>query len=270
MADLEVLKEVLELKRQRKEVAVATITRSSGSAPRGVGTMMGVLSDGRIIGTIGGGALEKHIIDLSIEALKSGESKSYDLNLDDKEIKMICGGSVDVFIDVYKNRPKLMIFGGGHVGYAIYEQALLLDFDIAIFDDREEFLNKERFPYAEELVLGPIEESLKDYPIDDNTYIVIVTRGHKYDELALEKVVDSDARYIGSMGSKKKIIEMMGSLKEKGFSKEKLNRIYAPIGLDIASEEPSEIAVSILGEILLIQNEGHETHRKLDLMKSLK
>lgn len=270
MADLEVLREVLELKKQRKEVAVATITRSSGSAPRGVGTMMGVLSDGRIIGTIGGGALENHIIDLSLEALKTGESKSYDLNLDDEEIKMICGGRVDVFIDVFKNRPKLMIFGGGHVGFAIYEQALLLDFDIAVFDDREEFLNKERFPFAEELVLGNIEESLEDYPIDDNTYIVVVTRGHKYDQAALEGVVDSDAKYIGAMGSKKKVIEMMENLKDKGFSTEKLNRIYAPIGLDIASQEPSEIAVSILGEILLIQNEGKENHRKLDLMKTLK
>nr|WP_300002624.1 XdhC/CoxI family protein [Tissierella sp.] len=263
MADLSVLKETMELIDAREQVAVATITRATGSAPRGVGTMMAVLKDRKIIGTIGGGALENHVIDLSLDALKSGKSESHKLRLDDKKIGMICGGEVDVFIDVYRNKPKLMIFGGGHVGFAIYEQALLLDFDISIFDDREEFLNKERFPHASELVMGDIEETLKDYKIDKNTYIVVVTRGHKCDQEALEMVVNSEAAYIGAMGSKKKVIEMMEHLKEKGFSEEILKRVYAPIGLDIASEEPKEIAVSIMSEVLLVKNKGNAEHRRL-------
>lgn len=265
MGDLSVLQELVELKRKRKEVAIATITRATGSAPRGVGTMMGVLSDRTIIGTIGGGSLENHVINLSVDALDSGESQSFNLSLGSEEIGMTCGGEVDVFIDVYKNKPKLMIFGGGHVGYAIYKQALLLDFDIAVFDDREEFLNRERFPKANELLLGDVRETLKDYDIDDNTYIVVVTRGHEYDEVALEKVIDSNAKYIGSMGSKKKIIEMMASLKEKGFSEENLKKAYAPVGLNIASQEPEEIAVSIISEILLVKNNGSENHRKISL-----
>ena len=266
MGDIAVLKETMKLlAKNRQEIAIATITKATGSAPRGVGTMMGVMKDATIIGTIGGGALEKHVIDLSLEALETGESKSHSLNLDDEEIKMICGGAVDVFIDVYKNRSKLMIFGGGHVGYAIYKQALLLDFDIDIFDDREEFLNRERFLQANELFTEDLDEIFKNYQIDDNTYVIIVTRGHSHDEKALAHVVNSDAKYIGSMGSKKKILEMMKSLKEKGYSEENLSKVYAPVGLDIASEDPAEIAVSIMSEILLIKNEGSEAHRKMDL-----
>lgn len=263
MADVSVLKETMKLINAREQVAIATITRATGSAPRGVGTMMGVLKDRKIIGTIGGGSLENHIIDLSVKALKSGKSESHNLRLDAKEIGMICGGEVDVFIDVYKNKPRLMIFGGGHVGFALYEQAILLDFDVAIFDDREEFLNQERFPQASELVLGDVEETAKDYKIDNNTYIVVVTRGHKCDQEALEMVVNSNAAYIGAMGSKKKVIEMMEHLKEKGFGGDVLKKVYAPIGLDIASEEPKEIAVSIMSEILLVKNKGNEKHRKL-------
>lgn len=267
MGDIKVLKKVLKVSEEGKKIAVATITRSSGSAPRGVGTMMGVLEDGSIIGTIGGGSLEKYIIDLSLEALETGESRSHDLNLADEEIKMICGGGVDVFIDVYKNRPKLMIFGAGHVGHAIYEQAKSLNFDIDVFDDREEFLNREKFPEANRLLLGELEDTLEDYKIGSNTYIVVVTRGHKLDESVLEKVVDSDAKYIGSMGSKKKIIEMMESLKDKGYKEENLEKVYAPIGLDVASEDPAEIAISILSEIMLVKNNGKEIHRKINLWK---
>ncbi len=136
---------------------------------------------------------------------RTGESKAISLPLDTEGVDMICGGTVEVFIEVYINRPKLLIAGGGHVCYAIYNAALPLDFDIIIFDDREEFLNKERFPEAYDLVLGDIGKSLGgNYPIDENTYIVIVTRGgHKYDEEALAAVANTNAKYIGAMGSKK-------------------------------------------------------------------
>lgn len=265
MGDLNVMKKALEHIKNGDEIAIATITKAEGSAPRGVGTMMAVLSDGSIYGTIGGGALEKHIIGLSIDAIKTGESKSYDLPLNTEGVEMICGGRVEVFIDVYKQRPKLLIVGGGHIGYALYEQALLLDFDIVIFEDREEFLNPERFPNAHELVLGPVDETLKDYKIDENTYIIVVTRGHSYDEISLEQVVESDAKYIGAMGSKKKIIAIMENLTKKGFSKEDLEKVYAPIGIDIASEDPKEIAMSIIAEVLAIKNNGQIRHMKIDI-----
>lgn len=262
MADLSVMKKALKDIENGKELAIATITKSEGSTPRGRGTVMAVLKDGSIHGTIGGGALEKHVIELCLEAISEGQSKAVSLPLNTKGIEMICGGEVEVFIDVYKINPKLLIIGGGHVGYAIYQIASLLDFDIVVFEDRKEFLTPERFPLAKELVLGDVKERLKEYKIDNNTYIVVASRGHKYDEESLEAVVESEARYIGAMGSKKKIITLMKSLREKGISEENLNKIYAPIGLDISSGSPEEIGMSIMSEILLVKNNGNLRHMK--------
>lgn len=262
MADINVMKKVLEKVENGMEAAIVTITKSSGSTPRQIGTTMGVFEDRSIVGTIGGGALENRVMDLAMEAIAGGESIAHHLPLDSEGIKMVCGGDVDIFIDVYKKRPKLIISGGGHVGYELYRAASLLDFDIVVFDDREEFLNEERFPLAKEIILGPMNENLKKYKMTEDTYIVIVTRGHSLDQECLEAVISTKVKYIGAMGSKRKVIVMMDNLKELGFSKEELSTIYAPIGLDIASNKPSEIAISILGEILQIKNEGELVNRK--------
>lgn len=263
MGDVSVMRRALGEMQEGKELAIATITKSQGSSPRGKGTVMAVLEDRSIIGTIGGGAFENRVIELSLEAIEKGESISLNLPLNSEGIEMTCGGEVDVFIDVYKKNPTLVIVGGGHVSYAIYNVASLLDFDIVIFEDREEFLNKERFPLATKLVLGPIMENLKEYKVDENTYIVIASRGHKYDQDSLEAVVGSKAKYIGAMGSKKKVITMMENLKEKGISEEVLNKVYSPIGLKLSSGTPEEIAISIIAEILMVKNDGTGRHMKL-------
>lgn len=265
MADINVMKKVLEKVDNGMEAAIVSITRSSGSTPRQVGTTFGVLGDGSIIGTIGGGALENRVMQLAKEAIEKGESIAHHLPLDSEGIKMVCGGDVDIFIDVFKKRPRLLISGGGHVGYELYRAASLLDFDIVVFDDREEFLNEERFPLAKEIILGPMNENLKKYKMTEDSYIVIVTRGHSLDQECLEAVIGADVKYIGAMGSKRKVIIMMDNLIELGFSKDDLSKIYAPIGLDIATNKPSEIAISILGEILQIKNEGELVNRKREV-----
>lgn len=262
MADIIVMKKALEKIGEGEELAIVTITKAEGSTPRGVGAMMLVLNDGKIYGTVGGGSIENRIIELSLEAIKKGKSYGVNIALDESGVDMICGGEVDIFIDVYKNKPKLLIIGGGHVGQAIYNMANFLDFNIVIFDDREEFANRERFPLAYDLIHGDIKENLKKYPIDNNTYIVIVTRGHNYDEKALEVVVDSNAKYIGAMGSKKKVITMRKNLMEKGISEESLNKLYSPIGIKISSGKPEDIAFSILSEIQLVKNKGELVHMK--------
>lgn len=260
-----IMKKALEEIDKGNELAIATIIDASGSTPREAGAKMIVLKNGKTYGTVGGGAMEKRIIELSLEAIEKGKSEAISLPLDAKGVEMICGGAVEVFIEVYKSRPKLLIAGGGHVGYAIYNAALPLDFDIVIFEDREEFLNSERFPEAYELVLGDIGENLRDYPIDENTYIVIVTRGHKYDEEALAMVANSDAKYIGAMGSKKKVITMFKNLKERGIDSERLKSTYSPVGLKISTNSPEEIAISILAEILAVKNSGKLVHMRDEL-----
>lgn len=262
MADVLMMKKVLECIEKGNEAAIATITKAEGSTPRDIGAKIAVLDDGSTYGTIGGGALEKTVIDLCIESIKNGKSRSLNIPLNKKGVEMTCGGEVDVFIDVYKNKPKLLIAGGGHVAHAIYNVASLLDFDIVVFEDREEFLTKERFPKAYELILGKIDEKLGDYSIDDNTYIVIATRGHQYDEESLEKVIDSNAKYIGGLGSKRKVATMMENLRNKGISEENINKVYSPIGLKISDGSPKEIAISIIAEILKIKNNGELAHMK--------
>lgn len=265
MQDISILKRTLEEIEKGTELALITITNSSGSTPRNKGTQMAVLKDGSIIGTIGGGSLEKRVIELAKEAIAKGESESVNLPLDTQGVEMICGGEVDIFIKVYSANPQLIIIGGGHVAYAIYKMALLLNFNITIFEDRIEFLNEQRFPDATELIHGDIAQNLSKYNITENSYIVIATRGHSCDQEALEAVVNSKAKYIGTMGSKRKILTIFDNLKEKGISNEALSKVYAPIGLDIGDNSPEEIAISILAEIIAVKNNKTSEHMKITL-----
>lgn len=261
MDKLSVMEKAVENLKNRKELAIVTITDAKGSTPRSLGSTMAVLKDGTIYGTIGGGSLERYIIDRALEYIKEGKSGNLNIPLNKEGVEMVCGGKVEVFINVYKNRPRLIIAGGGHVGLSIYKVASLLDFDIAIFEDRKEFLTWERFPQARELVLGEIGEKLSSYPIDNNTYIVIVTRGHKYDERVLEEVIYSEAKYIGAMGSRSKIKTIMDNLRAKNIPNDILNKVYAPIGLNICDGSPGEIAMAIMSEILMVKNGGKFHHR---------
>lgn len=260
---MSIMKKAVELMEEGVEVALVTITKAQGSTPRDVGAQMLVLRDGSIEGTIGGGILENRVIELAIQSIMKGESKSISISLE-ADLGMVCGGEIEAFFQVYNPRPKLLIIGGGHVSLSLYKMASLLDFDIIIFEDREEFLNQERFPLSKELVLGTIDENLRNYHIDENCYIVIVTRGHKHDEVALRSIVDSKAKYIGVMGSKRKVINMFNNLKEKGVDEKRLDKIYSPIGLHIDDGTPEEIAIGILAEILSIKNGKAIEHMKLN------
>lgn len=263
MPEISVLKNILELVEKGINSALVTITKSEGSTPRVTGAQMGVLEDGSIIGTIGGGALEKKAIELALKSIKANSSMSVNIPLEDEG--MVCGGEVDIFIQVFNSRPELLIIGGGHVSLALYQIANFLNFDIVIFEDREEFLNRERFPLAKKLILGLVDDSLRKYDINEDSYIVIVTRGHKHDGEALEAVMDSKAKYIGVIGSKRKVLSMFNNLREKGIDEERLSKIYSPIGLDIADNTPEEIAISILAEILAVKNNKTGLHMKLDI-----
>lgn len=260
MIEVSTLKNTLELVEKGVELALVTIIKSTGSTPRVTGAQMSVLKDGSIIGTIGGGAIENKVIELSLESIEKGESKSIYLPLADEG--MVCGGDIEVFIQVFKPRPEILIVGGGHVSLALYKFASLLNFNVVIFEDRREFLSHERFPNAK-LIFGKNDEELKKYNIDENSYIVIVTRGHKYDGDALEAVIDSKAKYIGVIGSKKKVINMFDNMKDRGISGESLDKVYSPIGLNIADNSPEEISISILAEILAVKNNKKVEHMKL-------
>lgn len=248
-----------------KFVALSIITKACGSSPRGEGTMMGVLKDGTIIGTVGGGAVENAIIRASIEAIETQKSGRfiYNLNESNKELNMACGGEIEVYIKVLIPKRKLLIVGGGHIALPLHFIANILGYDIVIFEDREEYCNSERFKLAKEFLLGDIKENLKKYSINNQCSVVIITRGHLHDYEALKTVIDTEANYIGMIGSKSKVKKTISKLLDEGFSKDLLNKIYSPIGIDLGGERPEDIALGIMAEISLVINDGNLAHKKL-------
>jgi xanthine dehydrogenase accessory factor len=152
--------------------------------------------------------------------------------------------------------PALLIVGAGHVGQALGAIAADIDFHVTVLDDRPDYANAARFPKAQRHIVGDIEAELARYPIDPFTYIVIVTRGHKRDGKALATVIQSPAKYIGLIGSKRKIITILKDIAEQGVSREILERVHAPIGLDIGAITPQEIAISIAAELIATRREA--------------
>ncbi len=241
------------------EVAYITVTKSTGSAPGRVGNTMLVFSDGSIEGTCGGGKVEYNVIKEAVKCLESNESKPFSYKLNEQgEIGMICGGLMEGFIDVVKNDKNLVIIGGGHIGNFLYNISLELGFNITVVDERIEFANKERFPIAE-VLYGEYSKVLKELDIKDS-YVVITTKGHTSDYEALKEVVGKDYKYLGLIGSKRKINTLMDDAKKDGLNVVDNERLFSPIGLDIAKNDPAEIALSIIAEILLIKNGGSLKH----------
>ena len=253
------LKKLNQLLDDRENVALVTITGRLGSSPRGVGAMMIVNSKGELIdGTIGGGILEEEAKKAAVKCIRRGISKTIGFKLNEKSEKdslpMLCGGNVDLFIRVFNPQDKLIIVGAGHIADKLYKIAKILGYSVTILDDRKEFITKDRFPDADELMLGDIPSNLKLITIDENSNIVIVTHGHKYDEIALETVINSNARYIGMIGSVTKTKDCFENLKKKGISEDKLSKVYSPIGIDIGGETPEEISLSIMAEIQAVKH----------------
>ncbi len=256
MVEHVLLDKISEQIRQNKKVAWATITKIEGSTPRKEGAMMVIMEDGSIDGTIGGGTFEAVVVEKAKKCLEGGASKAFHFELNDEEgsLHMQCGGTADVFIKVFLPKDKLLIVGGGHIAVELFKLSKMLGLYTVVFEDREDYLTQERFPKADELILGSIEEQLKQYPIDTHCFVVIVTRGHRHDEIALMSVIHRDPQYIGMIGSRNKVNYVMDRMAENDISQEVMGKIYAPIGLTLGGESPMEIAFSIMSEIMIVKS----------------
>ena len=267
-----ILKAVSSAVEKGIETAVVTVLEVKGSSPGKEGSMMAVFSDGSILGTVGGGALEYEFIQEALKAIKENKSFEKSFELTEKgSLHMKCGGFVRAYIKVFAKREKLLIMGGGHLGAELYTLGKFLNKYVVIFDDREEFANRERFPEADEIILGKMKETVKNYSIDENSYIIIVTRGHENDKECLKAILDKKVfpKYIGMVGSRGKVLSTYKELLDEGYLKEELKKIYSPIGLDISSSEPKEIALGIMAEITAVKNQKTGEHmrdvRKIDI-----
>jgi xanthine dehydrogenase accessory factor len=235
-----------------KPFVLATIVQTVGSSPRQTGARMLVYPDGSIYGTIGGGKFEKLVIDDSVDLFKSdstSEFKRYKFTGEGSDSTgMSCGGEARVLLEKFGKPKRLVIFGGGHVGRDLVKVARGLDFSITVVDDRKEIL--EQYSAGIEKFLADPEYSSDIPELDENCYVVIVTRGHNTDRNVLEKIIQRNCAYIGMIGSQKKVAKVFGSLKKAGISEKKLSAVKAPVGLDIGAEGPYEIAVSIAAELV--------------------
>jgi len=252
----DIYQEIVRVKAEGEEAALVTVVSATGSTPREEGTKMLVRLDGSILGTIGGGSLEAQVIEEAVRVIKQAKPKHLHFTLTASEAEeegMVCGGDLEVFIEPILTPPTLYMFGGGHISLPLAKMGKLCGFNVAVVDDRAEFANPDRFPEAEVILAEDFTKSFAKLKIDKSSYIVIVTRGHQHDEVVLEWAVGTPAKYIGMIGSKTKVKTIYAHLLAKGISKEQLDRVHSPIGLEIEAQTPEEIAVSILAEIIKVR-----------------
>jgi xanthine dehydrogenase accessory factor len=251
-----------ETKRAGEGVVLATVVKSRGSAPVSPGTRMAVTAR-EISGTVGGGPLEAEVIAAARAALAGGEPRLLSFRLDGEEaggLGMPCGGEQEIFLDVIHPAPRLLIFGGGHVGRALARVAAAAGFPSTVIDDREEFVDPSRFPEGCRTVRMDFAGDWSGLAITADSAIVIVTRGHNFDRPCLVKSLATPARYIGMIGSRKKVAATLDALAADGIPARADRRVYGPVGLDLGGNTPEEIAVGILAEIIAVRQGAPAGH----------
>jgi len=252
---MDLFEEVIRLRRAGKRAVMATIVHTNGSIPSFESSRMLVREDGSILGTIGGGCVEAEVWAAAKDVLKAEAPRKMTFNLNNEasyDNGLICGGTLEVFVEPILPQPLLYIFGGGHVSMALAHAAHKAGFAIGVVDDREQFANRERFPMAEE-IYTTYEDAFEKLKPNASSYLVIVTRGHRDDMRVLGWAVGSEARYIGMIGSKRKVLSVYQALEREGVSAEKFDRVHAPVGLQIGALTPDEIAISITAELIAVR-----------------
>lgn len=247
-----------ELEKNNESAALCTVVKSEGSTPRHVGSKMLVYPDGKFIGTVGGGDLEHRVLDEAWMAIADGQPRLLQYNMSDpsRGDPGVCGGQVEVFVEPILPAPMVIVIGAGHVGKAVAHLAKWLGFRVAVSDDRPEFCTPEVVPNADAYYPVPMEKLTEHVHVTRQTYLVLTTRGSNVDAAGLGPLLETEAAYIGVIGSKRRWLETGKALKAQGIAEEKIARVHSPIGLELQAETPEEIAVSIMAEILMIRNKG--------------
>jgi xanthine dehydrogenase accessory factor len=253
---MDIYEEIVKLRREGRRGAVATIVSVRGSIPSFRTAKMLVRDDGSIEGTIGGGCVEADVWQAAREVMEEEKPRTLTFNLNQNpkyDTGLVCGGTLDIFIEPVLPVPVLYLFGAGHVAVNLYKVAHNAGFDVIVLDDRETYANRERFPEAREIHAEDFDQSMAKLAPNESAYIVIVTRGHRDDMRVLRWAVQTPARYIGMIGSKRKVIAIYRELEKEGLSPELFDRVHAPVGLDIGAVTPEEIAVAITAELIALR-----------------
>jgi xanthine dehydrogenase accessory factor len=253
---MDLYEEIVALRSKGLRAALATIIVSKGATPRKDSAKMLVYEDGHRSGTIGGGFTEAEVCREALIILKTGKPKllSFDLTgIDHEESALVCGGSMQVYVESVLPDPTLFIFGAGFVSKAVAEAVKPIGFRIAIVDDRIEHANPEKFPIADAFFVDRWEEVFKKLPLNDSSYLFIATRGHRLDHLCLRFALQSPARYIGMLGSLTKNQSLFELLEKEGVDPATFKRVCVPAGLDVGAETAEEIAASMAAELIAVR-----------------
>ena len=253
---MDIYEQIVQLRREGRRGAVATITNVRGSIPSFQTAKMLVRDDGSIVGTIGGGCVEAEVWQAAREVMEEEKPRSLTFNLNNNpkyDSGLVCGGTLDVFIEPVLPPALLYIFGAGHVAFNLYKVAKIAGFDVIVVDDRESYANRERFPDAREVIADDFDRIAERLHIPEAAYIVIVTRGHRDDMRVLRWAVNLNTRYLGMIGSRRKTIAIYKELEKEGIAAEKFANVHAPVGIEIGAVTPEEIAVAIVAEMIAVR-----------------
>ena len=250
---MDLYEQIVQLRHSGRRGAVATIVNVRGSVPSFETAKMLVRDDGSIVGTVGGGCVEAEVWQAAREVMENERPRTLTFNLNQNpkyDTGLVCGGTLDIFIEPVLPPASLYIFGAGHVALSLYNTAKMAGFDVNVIDDRETYANRERFPDAKEVIAENFDAAMARITPNETSYIVIVTRGHHDDMRVLRWAVQTQARYIGMIGSKRKTIAIFRELVKEGIPEQRFERVHAPVGLDIGAITPEEIAVAITAELI--------------------
>ncbi|MBI4508264.1 MAG: XdhC family protein [Deltaproteobacteria bacterium] len=258
----EIAQAILSILDRGERGAIATVVRTSGSTPQRPGARLLLFADGRTLGTVGGGAVEKAVMDALAACLQNGQPEAMEWDLV-RDLGMCCGGRMEVFVEPIEPKDRLFIFGAGHVAGRTARLARDLGFAVTVIDEREALNTEERFPECDRIHEQPAEAT-RSLGLTDRDWVLILTHDHRLDEEALGACLRVPHRYIGLIGSRRKVFRVLSRIQAKG-GLPSLDRVHAPVGIDIGAVTPDEIAVSIVGELVAVRRGVRTLHlRALD------
>jgi len=248
----DVLETALGWMSKGETVCIATIVSKEGSGPREVGAKMAIASGGDVAGSIGGGAVEKKVLERAGEVLAGGGPVlvEFDLSGRARDLDALCGGKIGVFIEPVGRAKPLFVIGAGHVGRAVARLASTTGFAVTVVDDRQEYIDALADARGIRTLLAGPEDALGGVAIDATSSVVICTRGHSLDKEWLARMIDLGPGYLGMLGSKKKAASIFTALRSDGVARATLEQVHTPVGIEIGAVTPEEIAVSIVAELV--------------------
>ena len=263
---MDVFDELVRLRALGQKSALATIVEVNGSIPSFQTAKLLVREDGSMAGTIGGGCVEAEVWNAAREVIATGKPRNMQFSLGQDaayDNGLICGGQLQVFVECITPQPSAIVFGGGHISKSLCKVLDLAGFRTSVVDNRETYANRERFPEAADIHAEEYEDVFPKLFVNDSTYVVIVTRGHRDDMRVLRWAVSTSARYIAMIGSRRKTIAVIKELEKEGIPNSDVERIYAPMGFEIGAVSPEEIAISVAAEMIAMRRDPDGKWRSL-------